>query len=105
MFSNNVTLKLKLNSAPEFARIVENEIIPLLRNHTGFREEISFVAPARSQAEIISLWDNKADEELYSRTGYPAVLKVLSKVMEGTPTVETFELSTSTFPKIAAQKA
>ena len=105
MFTNNVTLKLKANSAQEFAHIVEGEVIPVLRNHKGFREEISFVSPARSQAEIISLWDTKADEELYSRNGYPALLKVLSKVMEGTPTVETFELSSSTFPKIAAQKA
>ena len=62
-------------------------------------------APERSLAVSISLWDTKEDAEAYNLTGYPDVLKALSEVLEGTPTVGTFETVTSTFHKAAAAKA
>lgn len=105
MFARNVVLKLKANSVPEFSRLIENEIIPLLRKQQGFRDEISFVASERSEALAISFWDTKEEAEAYDRTAYPEVLKILSKVVEGTPKVETFELSNSTFHKLAAKGA
>ncbi|MGH9970471.1 MAG: hypothetical protein ACREBG_22145 [Pyrinomonadaceae bacterium] len=105
MFARHVTMKLKANSASEFTRAIENEILPLLSKQKGFRDEITFVAPERSEAIGNSLWDTKEDAEAYSRTGYPEVLKALSKVVEGTPKVETFEVANSTFHKIAAKAA
>jgi heme-degrading monooxygenase HmoA len=105
MFARHVTMKLKPNSAAEFTGIIENAILPLLRKQKGFRDEITFVAPERSEAIGNSLWDTKEDAEAYSRTGYPEVLKALSKVVEGTPKVETFEVANSTFHKIAAKAA
>jgi heme-degrading monooxygenase HmoA len=103
MFTRHVTMKLKTNSAPEFTRIIENEIIPLLRKQKGFRDEITFVAPERSEAVANSFWDTKEDAEAYNRTGYQEVLKTLSKAVNGTPTVEIFEVANSTFHKIAAK--
>jgi heme-degrading monooxygenase HmoA len=105
MFTRNVTMKLKANSAAEFTRVNENEIIPLLRKQKGFRDEITFVAPERAEAVANSFWDTKDDAEAYNRTGYQEVLKTLSKVVEGTPKVETFEVANSTFHKIAAKSA
>jgi heme-degrading monooxygenase HmoA len=103
MNSRNVTLKLKANSATEFNRLIEHEITPILRKQKGFRDEITFVAPERSEALAISVWDTKEDSDNYTRTGYPEVLKALSNVIEGTPKVETFNLSYSTFHKVAGQ--
>jgi len=105
MFTRHVTMKLKANSAAELTRIIENEIIPLLRKQKGFLDEITFVAPERSEAVANSFWDTKEDAEAYNRTGYPEVLKTLSDVVEGTPTVEIFEVATSTFHKLTAQGA
>jgi heme-degrading monooxygenase HmoA len=105
MYTRNVTMKLKANSAPEFARVIENEILPLLRKQQGFRDEITFVAPERSEAVAISFWETKENAEAYNRTGYSEILKTLAKVIEGTPKVETFELSNSTLHKLAAKGA
>jgi len=105
MFARHVSIKLQPNSAPEFSRIIENEILPLLREQKGFRDEITFVAPERSLAIGISLWDTIGDAEAYNLTGYPNVLKGLSKVVEGTPTVETYEVASSTLYKTAAKTA
>lgn len=103
MFTRIVTLKLKANSESEFTNLNENEIIPLLRTHDGFQDEITFVAPERFQALIISFWNTQENAEAYNRTGYLEVLKILSKVIEGTPKVETFKLSNTTFRKVAAK--
>jgi heme-degrading monooxygenase HmoA len=105
MFSRHVTMKLKANAAPEFNRIIENEVLPLLRKQKGFRDEITFIAPERSEAVGNSFWDTKEDAQAYNSTGYPEILKALSKVVEGTPTVETFEVANSTLHKIAAKAA
>jgi len=98
-------MQLKGNSAVELTRIIEKEIIPLLRKQKGFRDAITLVAPERSQAIAQSFWDTKEDAEAYNRTGYPEVLKALSKVLDGTPKVQTFEVSNSTFHRIAAAQA
>jgi len=96
-------MKLKANVAPEFNRVIENEILPLLRKQPGFRDEITFVAPERSELIAISFWETKENCETFNNTGYPEVLKLASKFVEGTPKVETFELLTSTLHKLAAK--
>ena len=102
MFTRNVTFKLNSNTATEFNRLMENEILPLLRKQPGFRDEITFVAPERLEALAISFWETKENCENYNRTGYPEVLKIAAKFVDGTPKVETFELSSSTLHKLAA---
>jgi hypothetical protein len=105
MFTRHVTLKLKTNSASEFTRFMEIEIIPLLRQQKGFRDEITLVAGERREAVAISFWETRENAEAYNRTAYSEILKILAKVVDGTPKVETFELSNSTFHKIAAKGA
>jgi hypothetical protein len=48
------------------------------------------------------LWDNKDSAEAYNRGAYLEVAKLLSKVVDGTPRVETYEVSNSTFHKVGA---
>jgi len=105
MFGRQVTLKLKANSATELTRLIDNEIIPMLRKQKGFRGETTFIAPERLEAVANSFWDTKEDAEAYNRAGYPDVLKTLSSVLDGTPTVKTFELASSTFDKATAAKS
>ena len=97
-------MKLKANSVAELPRIIQNEVLPLLRKQKGLCDEISFVSPERSAAVSISLWDTREDAEAYNLTGYPEVLRTLSRVLEGTPTVSTFETVTSTFHKAATAR-
>jgi heme-degrading monooxygenase HmoA len=104
MFTRHVIMKLKPNTAAEFTDLVESKIIPLLRKQKGFRDEITFVAPDRSEAIAISFWDTKEAAEAYNLTGYPEVLKTLTSLVEGTPRVGTAELATSTLHKLAAAK-
>jgi heme-degrading monooxygenase HmoA len=102
MYARIVNMKLRKNAQDEFAKTFENEIVPMLRKQDGFRDELSFLAPERSEVTGISLWNKRESAENYDRTTYPEVLKSLSAVIEGTPEVRTFEVSSSTFHKIVA---
>jgi hypothetical protein len=83
--------------------MLEKEILPLLQKYKGFRDEISLVATNGTEVLGISLWDNKEDAEAYNRATYPDVLKLLARVSEGTPQVQTYEVGTSTIHKAAAR--
>jgi len=103
MYARNVSLQLKANSSNEFTTMFEKDILPLLRKQNGFKDEITFLGAGGKDAVAISLWDRKESAEQYSRDTYPQVLKGLAKVVEGTPEVHAYEVSNSTFHKIAAQ--
>jgi hypothetical protein len=105
MFTRHVMARLKAKSAPEFTRLMEKEVIPMLRKQKGFVDEITFISPDLTEAVGNSFWETKADAEAYTRTGYPEVLQSLKTVVEGTPTVGTATVSNSTFHKIAAAHA
>jgi len=105
MFARSVSIRLKPNSVAEFTRLIEDETLSLLRKQKGFKDEITFVAPNGTEAVGISLWDEKANADAYSRDAYPGLLKTLGKVVEGTPQVHTYEVTNSTFHKIAAHVA
>jgi hypothetical protein len=80
-------------------------VIPVLRKQKGFKDEITLVAPERNEAVAISFWDKKENAEAYNREKYPEILKTLSKVVDGTPKVESFEVANSTSHQIAAKAA
>ena len=101
MFARNVSLRLKPNCVGEFSRMIEKEIIPLLRKQKGFQDEIMFIASGGLEAVGISLWEEKENADAYSRKTYPEVMKALANVVEGTPQVQTYEVSNSTFHKVA----
>ena len=105
MYTRNVRMKLKADSVKEFTRILESEVIPLLRKQKGFTDEITLVAPERNEAVGISFWEKKENAEAYNREKYPEILKTLSRVVDGTPKVESFEVANSTSHQIAAKAA
>ena len=105
MVTRSVSMHLKPNKVTEFTRTIENEIIPLLRKQKGFQDEITLVDPGGLTAIGISFWDQKENAEAYGRGTYREVVKALAKVLEGTPQVQTHEVSNSTFHKIAARVA
>ncbi len=105
MFGRRVSMQLKPNSNAEFTQRIEKDILPLLRKQKGFQDEITFVVPGGTEAFGISLWDNRANAEVYNRETYPEVAKILARVVEGTPKVETYEVANSTFHKIAVAVA
>ncbi|MGB9072549.1 MAG: hypothetical protein WCC22_07735 [Terriglobales bacterium] len=105
MFARTVSLRLKPNRLSEFTRIFDKEIIPMLRKQSGFRDEITFAVPGGLDVVAISLWDTKDSAKAYDTAGYPEVLKILDKVLDGTPKVQVSDVISSTIHKPAAVAA
>ena len=105
MFARNVSLHLKPNTLSEFTRIFDKEVLPMLRKQNGFRDELTFAVPAGLDVVAISLWDTKEHAEVYKTAGYPAVLKILHKVLDGTPKVQVSDVISSTIHQPATVAA
>lgn len=103
MFARNVSFHLKPGRAAEFAKLLDKDIIPVLRKQKGFQDEIAFVSPGGSDVISISVWDLKENADRYAGGAYAGVLKALEQVLEGTVQVQAYEVSNSTFHKIAAR--
>ena len=97
-------MRLKPNAGAEFTRIVESEILPLLRKQKGFTDEVTFVACEGKNALAISFWDRKKSADNYARDTYPQVMSILAAVVEGAPVVQAYEVASSTLHEIAAYK-
>ena len=102
MFTRRDILNIKPGSAAEAGRIFKDEVLPTLRGQKGVRHDDIFISPSLSEAVLNSYWDSQECAESYGRATYPAALKALSKVLVGTPQVETFNVSSSTFHGITA---
>jgi hypothetical protein len=100
MFARFVHMHLKLNCVAQLTHAVDTEIIPMLRKVKGFQDEITLVTQSGTEAFSISLWDRAESAEVYNKTVYPGVMKIVSQYIDGTPQLETFDVTSSTFHKI-----
>ncbi len=102
MFARIVSMPLKSGAKSEFGRAIENEVIPLLRTHKGFLDEIALVYSDGKTAFGISFWDSKESAEAYHRAGFAVAMKPLESVVSGPTQVQLCEVPNSTAHKIAA---
>lgn len=102
MIAREVTMNLKADSQAKFTHKLDNVIIPQLRSQKGFQDEIALVTSGGRKAVAISIWDNKENLDTYNSTKYPQVLKDMTDLIDGTPHVETYEVSNSTWHKMPA---
>ncbi|HTC94025.1 MAG TPA: antibiotic biosynthesis monooxygenase [Terriglobales bacterium] len=105
MFARNISIHLKPNVLADFTQTFEKEVVPVLRKQKGFQDEITFSIPGGSEVIAISLWDNEENAEAYNSTAYSEVLRILAKVIDGTPKVRISEVIHSTFHKTTAGAA
>jgi heme-degrading monooxygenase HmoA len=105
MVARSLFLHLKPNRVEEFTRIIEQEVIPMIRGLKGFQDKIVLVTAGGLEAIGLSFWDQKEDAEAYGRGKFRQVVKALAKVVEGTARVETREVSNSTFHKLPGHVA
>jgi len=88
-FARNVNFTVKSGKVDEFNRLMNTEILPLLKKEKGFRQDLTVLGSHNGMS--ISVWDDRACAETYNTKTYPEVLKKLNAVLEGTPRVDTYD--------------
>lgn len=92
--ARNVHFQIKPGMNGEFTKLFQNDVLPLLKQQKGFKEEVMLVD--RDHGVGISLWDDRPSAEAYQSAGYANVLRKLTPVIDGTPRVETYEVAATT---------
>ena len=93
-FARTVHFRIKDGKKNEFNRLFENDVLPMLRQQDGFREELTLYNPERCLG--ISIWNDENSAKRYHESTYPKVLDALNPVIEGQPKVETYEVALTT---------
>ncbi len=101
MFVRNVSINMKPNSVTEFSKIIENQIVPMLRKQPGFRDEVAFVNDNATHVTVISVWESKEQADAFQATGYAEALKSVASLIDGTPKVRTSSVINSTLQPAA----
>ena len=96
MFARAAFIKVKPGCRVELPRTFEQEVIPLFRKEKDFRGLLAFTFPNGRKALSLSLWDQKERVGGICARGVGA-LAALAKVALGTPSVQVYEVSNSTF--------
>ena len=97
-FARNVHFMVKNGKVDEFKRLMNTEIVPLLKKEKGFRQELTVMG--NNTGMSMSMWDDRGSAEIYNTKTYPEVLKKLHPVLEGTPRVETYDTIITTVPHL-----
>ena len=105
MFVRKVSMRLKTESAAEFNRKMEGEIIPLLRKQKGFLDEMTLIPQSGREVYAYSFWENSADAETYEKNEFAQVSGMLAGVIEGALRIHTYMVANSTFHKMATAVA
>jgi hypothetical protein len=105
MFVRKVSMRLKTESAVEFNRKMESEIIPLLRKQKGFLDEMTLIPQSGREVYAYSFWENSADAETYEKNEFAQVTGMLAGVIEGALRIHTYMVANSTFHKMATAVA
>jgi quinol monooxygenase YgiN len=106
MFTRVVEITTKSGKANDLANTINEKIVPILRQQSGFLDETvltSDVQPNRVLA--LSFWKSKEDADRYHKAQFTRVTEMVSHLTETTPEVHNFNVHTSTLHKIAAGRA
>ena len=102
MFVRQVTAHYKPGKFDLLNKRLENDVIPVLKKQTGFRDELSLFDKEKDEAIAMSFWETRQDAENYQRDVYPKLSKKMEDAIEGSPVVRSFEVNNSTWYDIHA---
>jgi quinol monooxygenase YgiN len=106
MFTRVVEINSKPGKSHELANTINEKVLPILRQQSGFLDETVLTSDTESNRILaLSFWKNKDDAERYHREHFARISEILSNLMENPPVVRTFNVHTSTTHRITAGKA
>ncbi len=104
MFARKVSVRLKQDCLDEFVSMIEDQIVPWLRQQRGFLDLIMLAQPDGSEVATISFWDHEGNANAYAEGGYPQLLEILGKMLDGLPYVKTFLVVSSTLQNVSCME-
>lgn len=104
MFTRVITTRVKANHVSLFNDAVQRKIVPILQKQKGFRQILTLTNPDCCEVIGITFWESREQAESYGTISFSDILQELTPITEGTPLVQTYDVSLSTVQGIAARE-
>ena len=94
MHARVVNVQFQQGRLDEAKRIVNESVVPVLKEQKGFRSQFLLTQQDTSKAISINLWETEADLTAFETSPlYRQVLGKLADVLAGPPAGEAYEVS------------
>jgi len=95
MFSRVVAVRAKPGKAREFAKTIQDKILPILKDQPGFVDVILLSSNTEAdQILALSFWRSQQDAERYAHEQFPRINELISHLVESAPVSRTFDVDT-----------
>jgi heme-degrading monooxygenase HmoA len=97
---------IKPGKKTEFLTAWKKDALPALKKQQGFVDEILLFGTAEPDSGMgLSFWKTREEAERYHRNTFPKVASSLQHLMNGAPTVRSYNVEVSGTFHITADKA
>jgi heme-degrading monooxygenase HmoA len=91
MFTRVVAIQVRTGKSRELSRVIQDQILPILREEPGFVDEIVLHSNMEAnQILALSFWETEQDAERYTHEQFPRINKLISHLVENAPVSRTF---------------
>jgi len=105
MFTRVVEMTTKPGKNEQLSEAINEKVLAILKKQKGFVDEMVLISDKDNRVLGLSFWNSKEDAEHYQHTEYPKVHEIVRPLLDGEPTIRTFDVHTSTTHRIAAGRA
>jgi quinol monooxygenase YgiN len=106
MFTRIVECYVKREKRQEFTDKLQNHVLPILQSQAGFVDSLNLSSEEEPERMVaISLWNSRADAERYHRDHFSGILDTLRPFLRDEPSVEFYNVETSTAHRISSKAA
>ncbi len=106
MFTRIVECYVKREKKQDFNDRLQNHVLPILQSQPGFVDMLTLTSEDEPERSVsISLWKSKADADRYQREHYQEIVDSIRVLLKDEPSVEFYNVDTSTAHHIATSKA
>jgi heme-degrading monooxygenase HmoA len=97
---------IKPGKKNEFLTAWKKDVLTALKKQQGFVDEILLLGTTEADSGVgVSIWKTREEAERYHRGTFPKVASSLQHLMNGAPTVRSFNMESSETFHISAEKA
>jgi len=83
MFSRVVAVRTKPEKARQFAKTIQDKVLPILEEQPGFVDEIILVSDTEPDEILaLSFWESQQDAERYTHEQYPRINELIFPLVE-----------------------
>ncbi len=103
MFARFLEMTIKPEKKPELFKKIREEVVPILRRHSGFIEVIPLEMETEpTKVHLMSIWHDKHDAEKYEKESYHKVKAMYEPFLTMPIVVKHCHVDETIFRKVAS---